>query len=412
MILTQQTLGGRLRDARKNVGMTQEGAADKVGLPRTAIVQIENGNRPVSSFELSKLAQHYGRDVAEFLSEESLCEDPFIFFRRLAGNEEAPIDPEIVECIALLREAKRLEGYLGEKSIALPPVYKYRDPATYQEAISQGKEMAMRERERLNLGSALIADIAEIISQQSLRVAAVPLNVDISGLFLHHPDYGFSILVNQAHGRARRRFSCAHEYAHALADREKTMAATRKENASQLVEKRANAFASEFLMPALGVCEALARMQKGASSRERSLLYDPTSNTADEHESRNNSEEQRITMREIAILAHEFMVSYDVAVYRLSDTGAIRPKQEEELLAQRDEGRFLIESLKLYNGDEIGVDEPYLRRQLILLAMDAFRQDKITRGRFRDVCALAKYPSDEFLRVAESLIPAVERDAA
>ena len=412
MTLTQATLGERLKDARRNVGLTQEEAADRVDLPRTALVQIENGKRAVSSFELLKLAQLYGRDVAEFLSEEPMREDPLVFFRRLTSEEETPLSPEITECIALLREAKRLEGYLGEKSLALPPIYKYRDPITYQEAVSQGREIAVRERERLNLGSASITDVAEIISQQSMRAAAVPLSEDISGLFLQHPDYGLAILVNQIHAKARQRFSYAHEYAHALVDRDKTPTPTRTGNASQWIEKRANAFASEFLIPASGVFEALDRMRKGASSREYSLLYDPTSNTADEHESRNDSGEQRITMREIAILAHEFLVSYDVAVYRLSDIGAIGHKQKEALLAQREGGRILIASLKLYDGEEIAADQPYLRRQLVLLAMEAFRQGKITGGRFCDVCLLAKYPADALLRVAEALISVEEQDAA
>ncbi|HZY58753.1 MAG TPA: helix-turn-helix transcriptional regulator, partial [Candidatus Binataceae bacterium] len=49
--------------------------AGRIGLSRSAIAQIELGNRAVSSIELDRLAVLYGRDIRDFLSDECASED-------------------------------------------------------------------------------------------------------------------------------------------------------------------------------------------------------------------------------------------------------------------------------------------------------------------------------------------------
>ncbi|PYR87540.1 MAG: XRE family transcriptional regulator, partial [Acidobacteria bacterium] len=67
MAVDREALARALREARQNRGMSQEAAAKHVGLSRTVLTQIELGNRPVSSDELSKLAGAYRRPVKDFL---------------------------------------------------------------------------------------------------------------------------------------------------------------------------------------------------------------------------------------------------------------------------------------------------------------------------------------------------------
>jgi Zn-dependent peptidase ImmA (M78 family)/DNA-binding XRE family transcriptional regulator len=405
MPVSPEILGERLRAARANVDLTQEQVASAVGMQRTALVQVEAGNRALSSVELFKLAKLYGREMSDFLSEKPMEEDPLILLRSIA--EDSPeLRLEIAKCSEMLREATKLQSYLGEQARSFPPMYIYSDPLTYKQAIDQGKEIAILERRRLDLGSAPVLDVAYVIMSQTMWAAAASFRDEVSGIFLHHPDYGLAVVVNQDHPPVRRRFSYAHEYAHALSDRQRKPRPSSKQNAHDLIEKRANAFASEFLMPETGILESLERLRKGASSREYSFMYDPITDEAQQHESRLDANAQRITVREVAILAHEFKVSYDVAVYRLSDIGAIRKPLVDELIDRRQEGRILIEQLKLYNGEEDREDQPYLQRQLVLLAIEAFRRDKITTGRFRSICKMAGYPADatdKLMKVAEAL---------
>ena len=50
----------RLRNARLRIGITQEYVARELNIPRTAVVQMENGTRRVSSEELAALCDIYG----------------------------------------------------------------------------------------------------------------------------------------------------------------------------------------------------------------------------------------------------------------------------------------------------------------------------------------------------------------
>lgn len=75
MNIDQMTLASRLKDARTTASFTQEQVAKALELPRTAIVQFESGNRAVSTLELARLAQIYGRPIASFFSEAPPSEE-------------------------------------------------------------------------------------------------------------------------------------------------------------------------------------------------------------------------------------------------------------------------------------------------------------------------------------------------
>jgi transcriptional regulator with XRE-family HTH domain len=68
--LARKRLGERLRDARKYIGLKQEDVAAHLGIPRTALVDIESGQRRVEAIELTRLAKMYKQPVAYFTGEE------------------------------------------------------------------------------------------------------------------------------------------------------------------------------------------------------------------------------------------------------------------------------------------------------------------------------------------------------
>jgi transcriptional regulator with XRE-family HTH domain len=63
-------LGERLREAREYVGLKQDAVAKKLGIPRTALSNIEAGSRKVDAIELTQLAKLYQRPVAWFTGED------------------------------------------------------------------------------------------------------------------------------------------------------------------------------------------------------------------------------------------------------------------------------------------------------------------------------------------------------
>jgi transcriptional regulator with XRE-family HTH domain len=66
----RQVLGERLKEAREYVGLKQDDVAKKLGIPRSALSNIEAGSRKVDAIELAQMAKLYQRPVAWFTGEE------------------------------------------------------------------------------------------------------------------------------------------------------------------------------------------------------------------------------------------------------------------------------------------------------------------------------------------------------
>jgi transcriptional regulator with XRE-family HTH domain len=67
----RQALGERLKEAREYVGLKQEDVAKKLGIPRSALSNIEAGSRKVDAIELAQMAKLYQRPVAWFTGEDA-----------------------------------------------------------------------------------------------------------------------------------------------------------------------------------------------------------------------------------------------------------------------------------------------------------------------------------------------------
>lgn len=63
-------LGERLRESRKYLGLKQEEVASYLKIPRTALTDIENGQRRVEALELTRLARLYRQPVSYFTGED------------------------------------------------------------------------------------------------------------------------------------------------------------------------------------------------------------------------------------------------------------------------------------------------------------------------------------------------------
>ena len=63
-------VGTRLKEARENLGLSQQDVAATLNLPRTAVSMMESGQRGVDSLELKALAKLYQRPMAFFTGGE------------------------------------------------------------------------------------------------------------------------------------------------------------------------------------------------------------------------------------------------------------------------------------------------------------------------------------------------------
>ena len=402
-------LGRRLRMAREARGLSQQAVAAELGVPRTAIGGLEAGSRSVSTLELTRLSELYLRPVADLLQVGARDEDEDVvvaLHRAASGLEQdTAMGEQVARCVSLCHEGVRLERLLGAELRCGPPSYEARLPRFSGEAVAQGEQTAEQERKRLGLGDGPISDIADLIASQGIWASGVELPGKMSGLFLRHSSIGAAILVNASHARGRKRFSYAHEYAHALLDRDRNIAISSTDNASELVETRANAYAAAFLMPRTGIYVALRSLDKGLPSRQQQTVFDVATEGLIEAELRSPAGSQRITYKDVAMVAHHFGVSYQAAVYRLKSLRHVSHPESRELLGQEEFGREYLQALRMFS--DVGEPEPddyrdrELRSEIAHLAIEAYRRAEISRGRVLELSKALRIRGDTLLRLAQ-----------
>lgn len=410
-----KTLGARLREARKNCGISQHAAAESIGVPRTAITHIEAGNRSVSTLELAQLAELFKRPVGSFIqddvSDKTSGENLLVALYRIApGLDSTPkVSEEVSRCWNLCRDGYAIEQMLGRGTRGKAPTYDLAAPQRTGHAVEQAIYVANQERQRLGLGSASIADMAELIAGQGIWVSGAILPSEMSGLFLCDDSIGMAILVNFKHVRTRKRFSYAHEYGHALMDRDRAIiTATTRDNSSELVEKRANAFAASFLMPSAGVDEILESLSKGQPSRLEMMVYDVARGDVFGAKNRNAPGSQAITYQDVALIAHHFGVSYQAATYRLMSLKKVTRSQGDSLLEMEGSGKKYLKLVKIDDDPEeyeINRDRELIS-QIVHLALEAYRRQEISKGRLLDLSKKLKVSGNELVALAEAAIKA------
>lgn len=395
-MITETELGRRLKAAREQLGLTQEQVATQLGLSRGAVAQVELGMRAPNSLQLVRLAEIYQRELAEFLTEDFEPADFGALVALFRSDSQIADDPARVaavrRCVNLAREYRSLEELLGiAAERPSPPEFDLAPPRFRWHAIQQGERLAEEERDRLGLGIDPIRDIRTVFEQQGIRVLQEHLLPEsVSGIFLNDRRDGLSIIVNGSHHSRRRLFSYAHEYAHALADRDVASLVSRVENRSELREVRANAFAAAFLMPDAGV---RAFMRARGKEDARSVLQVFDESEALTAQRRAGPWAQEVQLYDAVHLASHFGTSFDGTLYRLLNLRIISEAQRDRFASQSD----LANTIRSQYFGEDEREEQQLQhphKDFLFLALDAFRHDEISRGKLNELAALADAPED------------------
>ena len=398
-----------MRQARTGRGLTQQAVAEFLGLPRTAVTNLENGGRAVSTLELTRLAELYDRPPAFFLGSNSapMSEDPAAALRRAAPEiADAPeAEASVRRIVDLCREGAVLRRLLSLPVGGAPPRYSA-EAMSPSAAMRRGEEVAAEERRRLGLGDAPVADMAGLAGDQGVWAATADLPDALSGLFVNHPSIGLAIVANGNHAPVRRRFSYAHEYAHALFDGAETAMATRRGNASAATEKRANAFAAAFLIPPGGAEEYLARIGKGQPSRRMQTVFNEVGDDPAETDIRPRSGSRAVACEDAAMLARRFGVGYEAAVWRLRNLRYIDRAAAQSLIERKDFASAYIDffaSDGIENADNRPrATEGSLRSRIARLSIEAFRREEISRGRLAEIAGKLETDAARMLELAEA----------
>jgi transcriptional regulator with XRE-family HTH domain len=107
----RRRLGDRLREARKYLGLKQDEVAAYLKIPRTALTDIENGQRRVEAIELTRLAKLYRQPAAYFTGEDETSAHLPVDIAHLA-RKAADLSPQDRD------ELSRFAEYLRARSHA------------------------------------------------------------------------------------------------------------------------------------------------------------------------------------------------------------------------------------------------------------------------------------------------------
>jgi transcriptional regulator with XRE-family HTH domain len=109
----RRRLGDRLREARKYLGLKQEEVATYLKIPRTALTDIENGQRRVEVIELTRLAKLYRQPVAFFTGEDEASATLPVDVAHLA-RRAADLSPEDRDELGRFAEYLRTRARAGQ----------------------------------------------------------------------------------------------------------------------------------------------------------------------------------------------------------------------------------------------------------------------------------------------------------
>lgn len=256
-LVSPRIIGQRLAEARKARAITQEDAAELIGVSRPTFIAIEKGERAAKPAEIVKLAAMYGQPVNYFVRTMEPLTDFQPHFRA-AMEKVKPADAEQLK-IAIGEFKQFVENYLDlEQRMKAPMRMNYPDPVVLNSHVNVSElaeDVANRERLRLGLGDQPISNIRSLLEAEvGVRIFFARLPRMFAGMYIFVDGLGGCMLINSVHPADKQRASISHEYAHLIVDRYTagidylTVSGRKPAN-----ERFAESFAMSFLMPASSV---------------------------------------------------------------------------------------------------------------------------------------------------------------
>jgi Zn-dependent peptidase ImmA (M78 family)/transcriptional regulator with XRE-family HTH domain len=299
-------LGDLLRRARERSGLSQQAAADAIGLNRVMVSYYEGGRRQPSLPIAGALARLYGLDLADLLEQAAPRPEPAdVLFRAASTTLSARARAGMAEFSSLARAYTELVDDLGGE---LPgrggsPFPEARPNAGRKEAARLAREL----RDHLAVGDGPLGDHLFQVAGDVALVFRLPLGEDDgspSGFFYNHARAGFCLTVNSEMSLGRQVFTVAHELAHAFFHSQGSDVWISFPQAPAARERFADFFAGQVLVP-----------------------EDALANAVDELDAWDELEDPIVAVH----LQRHFGVSYATLLVRLRQEGFVTAREYQEL---------------------------------------------------------------------------------
>ncbi len=267
-------IGRKIKELREVNSYTQEEISHLTGINRSKLSQVESGKIGISNEELYRLSRLLGQPLEYFFEEEEKAVKNVLLFKAKSSLDEE--DLELVKnCQEIGMNYAELETLISEEEVHSNfRTYSYPPDLSFSRV---AKAIARKERQFLQLKPTDPVPLRSILQKQGILVLEISFKSEILDGFLFIHDERPVIIAN-AHNKNpfSRNFVIAHEFAHVLMDSSNLSHFCNSiEEAEEVLEKRANYFSNEFLLPeeSLEIYFSECGYKKGNSKIQKYDLY-------------------------------------------------------------------------------------------------------------------------------------------
>ncbi|RYD85353.1 MAG: ImmA/IrrE family metallo-endopeptidase [Verrucomicrobiaceae bacterium] len=349
--IDQSKVGDRLRLLRTAAGITQERAAEHIGVSRPTLIAVERGERAAKPEELLKFASLYGVSLNNIVRPTAIRVDIVGQFRKQPGADGT-------RAVAMLHNIAASYAELAQRlgkteRVSYPPEQK----VTRGHLDVQAQEVATDVRSRLGLGTSPVPDLVNLLELEfGLRIFVRRLDSSIGGLFAFHEEIGACVLLNAVHSPARRRWTLSHELAHFMTSRNNPDISYMDTGEKGPDDIFADRFAAHFLMPSVVVRRI---------------------------HSERMTQEGKFTIRDLVLGAHRLGVSLEAFALRLEELDLL-PKGFLEALKKRGLNQDIVQQVL---GEDFK-EQTSVTSRIIQLAAEAHERGLYSEGQLADMLAL------------------------
>lgn len=355
----RKLLAERIRAAREQLGLTQNQLAEMAGFSSPQIIsQIEKAERDVKAWELFNLARALKTDVAVILAESASAPVAHVLWRKKPAKNRQLLESDFLQrCQEYALVEKLNDIKIGSQ---LPVIAVDLSSMTFQDAEKMGREI----RDGLGLGNRPASCLSNMLENKfGVKIWHANLGEDGSAASTKGP-FGLGVLINSAEAPWRRNYSFAHELFHLLTWDSVALADQTRGESSVRIEKLADAFASNLLLPDTEVEEAL----------------------------KNRVKENKIEYAGLVEIAREFGVSTIALLWRLKNLHFIDIDTVQKL---EDDPGFKQLDRNVRNG--AWNMPPAIPERFVRLAFMAFQNGKLSRAKLAEFLKTSLLDLSDFL---------------
>jgi len=355
----RKLLAERIRAAREQLGLTQNQLAEISGFSSAQIIsQIEKAERDIKAWELFNLARALKTDVAVLLAENATAPMAHVLWRKTPTQNRRLLESDFLQRCKEYALVEKLNDITTDTQLPVTAVDL--SLLTFQDAEKMGREM----RDGLGLGNRPASCLANMLENKfGVKIWYANLGEDGSAASTKGP-FGLGVLINSAEAPWRRSYSFAHELFHLLTWDAVALTDKTKGESSGHIEKLAEAFASNLLLPDTEIEEALRARVK----------------------------ENKIEYAGLVEIAREFGVSTVALLWRLKNLHYINSDAVQKL---EDDSDFQQLDRNVRNG--AWNMPPAIPERFVRLAFRAFQNGKLSRAKLAEFLKTSLLDLSDFL---------------